>query len=162
MGSINNGAIPTVGDLPAVGSKLPEFAGVNRKREDVSISSFGGWRVISLFPSIDTGVCAASVRRFNELASGREGVTVINVSADLPFAQARWCGAEGLDNVVTLSTFRSNALDVLGTRITGGPMAGTSARAVIVVDPEGVVRHAELVPMLGSEPDYDAALSAIA
>jgi thiol peroxidase len=161
MGSINNGAILTVGDLPAVGSKLPSFKGTNRKREDVDIESFGGWRIISLFPSIDTGVCATSVRTFNERASSREGVTVINVSADLPFAQARWCGAEGLDNVVTLSTFRTDALDVLGTRITGGPMAATSARAVLVVDPEGVVRHAELVPMLGQEPDYDAALGVV-
>ncbi|HMV66936.1 MAG TPA: thiol peroxidase [Myxococcota bacterium] len=161
MASINDGAIHTTGELPAVGGKLPEFKGTNRKREDVSIASFPGWRVISLFPSIDTGVCATSVRTFNERASGREGVTVINVSADLPFAQARWCGAEGLDNVVTLSTFRTDALDVLGTRIAGGPMAGTSARAVLVVDPEGVVRYAQLVPVLGQEPDYDSALRAI-
>lgn len=161
MATINQGAISTNGDLPAVGSKLPAATATNVKREDVSLDSFGGWRILSLFPSIDTGVCAMSVRRFNELASDRSDVTVLNISADLPFAQARWCGAEGLDKVVTLSTFRSNLISVFGTQIVGGPMAGLSARAIVVVDPDGVVRHTELVSMLGSEPNYDAALAVV-
>lgn len=161
MATINNGAIPTNGDLPAVGSTLPELTVTNNKREDVAVSSFEGWRVLSVFPSIDTGVCATSVRRFNQEVAGKEGVTVLNISADLPFAQMRWCGAEGLDRVVTLSTFRSDTLAKLGVQITAGPMAGLAARAVIVVDPAGVVRYTELVPMLGQEPDYDAALAAV-
>jgi thiol peroxidase len=161
MATINNGAIPTNGDLPAVGSTLPELTVTNNKREDVAVSSFEGWRVLSIFPSIDTGVCATSVRRFNQEVAGKEGVTVLNISADLPFAQVRWCGAEGLDRVVTLSTFRSDTLVKLGVQITAGPMAGLAARAVIVVDPAGVVRYTELVPMLGQEPDYDAALAAV-
>lgn len=161
MATINNGAISTNGELPAVGSKLPALKATNNKREDVTVDSFPGWRILSLFPSIDTGVCATSVRHFNEDVQGRDDVTVIHISGDLPFAQIRWCGAEGLDKVVTLSTFRTDLLDVVGTRIVGGPMAGLSARAIIVVDPDGVVRYTELVPMLGQEPDYASALSAV-
>ena len=106
-------------------------------------------------------MCATSVRHFNEDVQGRDDVTVIHISGDLPFAQIRWCGAEGLDKVVTLSTFRTDLLDVVGTRIVGGPMSGLSARAIIVVDPDGVVRYTELGPMLGQEPDYASALAAV-
>lgn len=153
--------VATVGDLPAVGAPAPDFLATTIDLRDVGLADFPGTRLLNIFPSVDTRVCAASVRRFNEAAAGREGVTVLNVSADLPFAHARFCGAEGIEAAQSVSTFRGRFLEDYGVRMTGGPLAGLAARAVVVVGPDGVVRYTELVPEIGQEPDYDAALAAL-
>ncbi|MEF3322643.1 thiol peroxidase [Gulosibacter sp. GYB002] len=149
-------------DLPAVGSKAPDFTLVGTDLEPVKLSDFAGKRVVlNIFPSIDTGVCAASVRRFNELAAGFDNTVVVCVSADLPFAQERFCGAEGIDNVVSASTFRSSFGNDYGVLMVDGPLEALLARAVVVIDTDGTVRHVELVPEIGQEPDYDAAKAAL-
>ena len=153
----------TCGDLPAAGSPAPAFTLVGQDLAEVGLGDHAGKTcVLSIFPSVDTPVCAVSVRTFNERASAMEDVVVLNVSADLPFAQKRFCGAEGVENAVTLSTFRSSFADDYGVRITDGPLAGLCARAVVVVNPAGEVIHSELVPEIAQEPDYDAALAACA
>jgi thiol peroxidase len=118
--------------------------------------------VLNIFPSIDTGVCATSVRRFNELAASLDNTSVVCVSADLPFALGRFCGAEGIDNVATGSTFRSSFPSDYGTLMTDGPLAGLNARSVVVVDSDGSVLYTEVVPEITTEPDYDAAVAALA
>ncbi|WP_230972878.1 thiol peroxidase [Gulosibacter hominis] len=149
-------------DLPAVGSKAPDFTLVGTDLEPVKLSDFAGKRVVlNIFPSIDTGVCAASVRRFNELAAGFDNTVVVCVSADLPFAQERFCGAEGIENVVSASTFRSSFGNDYGVLMVDGPLEGLLARAVVVIDTDGTVRRVELVPEIGQEPDYDAAKAAL-
>ena len=149
-------------DLPAVGSKAPDFTLVGTDLEPVKLSDFAGKRVVlNIFPSIDTGVCAASVRRFNELAAGFDNTVVVCVSADLPFAQERFCGAEGIENVVSASTFRSSFGNDYGVLMVDGPLEALLARAVVVIDTDGTVRHVELVPEIGQEPDYDAAKVAL-
>ena len=154
--------IHTVGELPAVGSPAPEFTLVGANLADVTLADFAGRKVVlNIFPSIDTGVCQASVRSFNERAGGREDVTVLNVSADLPFAQGRFCGAEGLDNVTNGSTFRSDFGQEYGVTMTEGPLTGLLSRAVVVVDADGTVAYTEQVPEIGQEPNYDAALAAL-
>ena len=118
--------------------------------------------VLNIFPSIDTGVCAASVRRFNKEASALNNTTVLCISADLPFAAGRFCGAEGLENVITLSTFRDSSFaDQYGVLMTDGPLRGLLARAVAVVNPEGKVVYTELVPEIAQEPDYNSAINSI-
>jgi thiol peroxidase len=154
--------IHTVGDLPAVGSAAPDFTVAGSDLGDVSLGDFAGQNlVISIFPSIDTQVCATSVRTFNERAVALEGTTVLNVSADLPFALGRFCGAEGIEDVKTASTFRSEFGDTYGVKIGEGPLAGLMSRAVVVVNGDGVVTYTEQVPEIGQEPDYDAALAAL-
>jgi thiol peroxidase len=154
--------IHTVGDLPAVGSPAPEFTVTGADLGDVSLGDFAGQNlVISIFPSIDTQVCATSVRTFNERAAALEGTTVLNVSADLPFALGRFCGAEGIADVKTASTFRSDFGATYGVKIAEGPLAELMSRAVVVVDGDGVVTYTEQVPEIGQEPDYDAALAAL-
>jgi thiol peroxidase len=153
--------VHTSGELPKVGSKAPDFKLVKQDLSDTSLASYRGKKkILSIFPSIDTSVCATSVRRFNELASKMPGVAMLNVSADLPFAAKRFCGAEGLANVETLSTFRGSFANDYGVRLTDGPLAGLCARAVVVLDADDKVIHAELVPEIAQEPNYDAALSA--
>ncbi len=152
----------TSGDLPAVGSKAPAFdlRTVGHAQEDGS--SFAGRKlVLNIFPSIDTGICAQSVRTFNQHAAGRDDVAVLCISADLPFAHARFCGAEGIENVHSLSTFDSTFREDFGVKILGGPLRGCCARSVLVLDPDGTVLHAELVPEIVQEPDYAAALAAL-
>lgn len=151
------------GTFPGKGAKAPAFTLVGKDLANVPLASFVGSRkVLNIFPSIDTGVCATSVRRFNELAAGLKDTVVLCISADLPFAQARFCGAEGLDRVVTLSTMRGREfLRDYGVAIATGPLAGVAARAVVVLDGEDRVLHAELVGELTHEPDYDAALAAL-
>jgi thiol peroxidase len=154
--------IHTVGDLPAVGAAAPAFTVTGSDLGDVSLGDFAGQNlVISIFPSVDTQVCATSVRTFNERAAALEGTTVLNVSADLPFALGRFCGAEGIENVKTASTFRSEFGDTYGVKIGEGPLAGLMSRAVVVVNGDGVVTYTEQVPEIGQEPDYDAALAAL-
>jgi len=129
---------------------------------DKTLADFAGKRkVLNIFPSVDTNVCAQSVRTFNERASSLDNAVVLCISADLPFAQARFCGAEGLDNVVSLSTFRSSFARDWGVAIESGPLRGLTARAVIVLDENDKVLHAELVPEIAREPDYDAALAVL-
>ena len=154
--------IHTVGDLPAVGSPAPSFTITGMDLADVSVGDFAGQNlVLNIFPSIDTQVCATSVRTFNERAAALEGTTVLNVSADLPFALGRFCGAEGIENVKTASTFRSDFGDNYGVKIGEGPLSGLMSRAVVVVNSDGVVTYTEQVPEIGQEPDYDAALAAL-
>ncbi|MFV0452089.1 MAG: thiol peroxidase [Propioniciclava sp.] len=154
--------VHTSGDLPAVGAAAPEFTLTGSDLADVTTADHAGRRVIlNIFPSIDTGVCAMSVRRFNELAAGLPDATVLCISADLPFALGRFCGAEGIENVTTASTFRSTFADDYHTRMVDGPLAGLNARSVIVLEADGSVLHTELVPETTQEPDYDAALAAV-
>lgn len=151
------------GQLPATGSKAPAFNLVAKDLADVSLASFNGKRkVLNIFPSVDTPTCATSVRKFNEKASQLSNTVVLCISADLPFAQARFCGAEGLERVVTLSTMRGREfLTDYGVAIGTGPLAGVAARAVVVLDADNRVLHAQLVDELTHEPDYDAALAAL-
>jgi len=151
------------GQLPAKGAKAPSFSLVGKDLSDSTLASFAGKRkVLNIFPSIDTPTCATSVRRFNEKAAALDGTVVLCISADLPFAQARFCGAEGLDNVVTLSTLRGRAfLQDYGVAIASGPLAGLAARAVVVLDADDTVLHTELVGEIADEPDYDAALAVL-
>jgi len=153
----------TSGELPTVGTQAPEFSGlVDGKLNDVKLADYAGKRVIlNIVPSLDTGVCATQTRTFSEKAAGKPNTVVLVVSADLPFAQGRFCATAGIDNVVPLSMMRSKhfAKDY-GTLITDGPLAGVSARAVLALDEQGKVLHSQLVPEIGEEPDYDAALAA--
>ena len=153
--------IQTVGDLPEVGAPAPDFTLTGADLSPVTLQELRGRRVIlNVFPSLDTGVCAASVREFNSRATDLEDTTVLAVSADLPFAAARFCSAEGIENVRSGSVFRSSFGDDYGVTMVDGPLEGLLARAVVVVDAEGVVRHAQLVPEITEEPDYEAALAA--
>ncbi len=150
------------GDLPAVGQQAPQFTLVGTDLADVTSQQFQGRRlVLNIFPSVDTGVCATSVRRFNELASGLDNTTVVCVSKDLPMAQGRFCGAEGLDDVVMGSDFRGGFDQAYGVLQADGPLKGLLARAVVVVDADGSVLHSQLVDEITTEPDYDAAVAAL-
>jgi thiol peroxidase len=151
------------GTFPATGSAAPAFTLVAADLSDATLSTFAGKRkVLNIFPSVDTSTCAASVRHFNESASKLDNAVVLCISADLPFAQARFCGAEGLDKVVNLSTMRGREfLHDYGVAIAEGPLAGLAARAVVVLDANDKVVHAQCVGEIGDEPDYDAALKAL-
>lgn len=155
--------VHTSGDLPAAGSTAPAFTLTGADLSDVTLGQFDGHRVVlNIFPSVDTGVCAASVRRFNELAASLDNTSVVCISADLPFALGRFCGAEGLDKVTTASVFRSpDFASDYGILMTDGPLRGLLARSVVVVDETGSVTYTELVPEIGQEPDYDAAVAAL-
>lgn len=153
--------VTTVGELPTVGQPAPIFDLVGTDLAPVTRESLPGRIVLNIFPSIDTGVCAQSVRTFNEKAAGLDDTTVLCVSRDLPFAQARFCGAEGIENVVVASAFRSHFGKDLGVTLADGPMQHLLARAVIVVDAEGKVTYTQLVDEITTEPDYDAALEAV-
>ena len=152
----------TVGELPAVGSPAPAFTLTSSRLGDVTNADASGHRlVLNIFPSVGTGVCAASVRKFNELADGLDDTTVLCVSNDLPFALTGFCGAEGLENVSVASAFRSNFGETYGVTLLDGAFRGLLARAVVVVDEHGQVTHSQLVPDIGQEPDYDAALAVL-
>ncbi|RYM55794.1 thiol peroxidase [Serratia proteamaculans] len=155
--------VSVTGHLPQAGEQAKAFSLVAKDLSDVALSSFAGQRkVLNIFPSIDTGVCATSVRTFNQLASGLDNTVVLCISADLPFAQSRFCGAEGLDNVVTLSTLRGAEFkQAYGVEITDGPLTGLTARAVVVLDGQDNVLYSELVNEITEEPNYDAALAAL-
>jgi thiol peroxidase len=153
----------TNGDLPTAGSTAPDFSLTDGDLNDVGLGDFAGKKkVLSIVPSLDTGVCATSTKVFNEKLGGRDDVVVLVVSADLPFAQGRFCSAEGTDQVKTLSMMRSKSFAKdYGVLITDGPLAGITARAVLVLDSDNRVLHAQLVPEIAQEPDYDAAIAAL-
>jgi len=162
--NLSGNPINTNGDLPGVGSTAPAFKLVDKDLNDVGLDAFAGKKkILSIVPSLDTGVCATSTKVFNERIGGRDDVVVLVASADLPFAQARWCGAESVDNVVTLSMMRSrNFAKDYGMLIEDGPLAGVTARAVLALDENNKVLYTELVPEITQEPDYDAAIDALA
>lgn len=155
--------IEVAGHFPAAGDAAPAFSLVGKDLADITLAAYAGKRkVLNIFPSIDTPTCATSVRRFNAQANNLPNTVVLCISADLPFAQARFCGAEGLDNVVPLSTMRGRSfLEDYGVAIASGPLAGLAARAVVVLDAQDRVLHSELVPEIKQEPDYAAVLAAL-
>ena len=161
--TLRGNAIHTSGDLPKVGSAAPAYTLVRTDLSEVSGLDLAGKRVVlNIFPSIDTPTCAASVRKFNARANEKPNTTVLCISADLPFAQKRFCGSEGLDNVVPASNFRSSDFgQAYGVTLVDGPLKGLLARAVVVIDATGKVVHTELVPEIAQEPDYDAALAVL-
>ncbi len=153
----------TNGELPAVGSKAPDFSLANKELADVGLAEFAGKkRLLNIVPSLDTPTCATSTKKFNESFAGRDDAVALVISADLPFAQGRFCSTEGLENVVALSLMRGKqfAKDY-GVFITQGPLAGLTARAVVVIDENDIVTYTQLVPEIAEEPDYDAALKAL-
>jgi len=155
--------IHVAGSYPRPGDKAPDFSLTNKDLNDVTLAEFAGKRkVLNIVPSLDTPVCATSTRVFNARASEKANTAVLVISADLPFAMNRFCVAEGLNNVTTLSTFRSGDFrDQYGVNITEGPLRGLTARGVVVLDENNTVLHAELVPEIKQEPNYDAALAAL-
>jgi thioredoxin-dependent peroxiredoxin len=155
--------VQTLGDVPTVGAAAPGFTLTSAALGDVSLDSFAGKNVVlNIFPSVDTPVCATSVRKFNEKVTEVENTVVLCVSADLPFAQGRFCGAEGLTNVQTASSFRSPEFgSSYGVSLAEGAFRGLLARAVVVVGPDGNVRHSELVADIATEPNYDAAMASL-
>lgn len=161
--TLGGNAIEVAGRFPVAGQTAPAFSLVGKDLADVTLASQAGKRkVLNIFPSIDTPTCATSVRKFNARASALPNTVVLCISADLPFAQNRFCGAEGLANVVTLSTMRGRRfLEDYGVAITSGPLTGVAARAVVVLDENDRVLHAELVSEIKNEPDYEAAIAAL-
>lgn len=161
--TLGGNPIHTNGDLPAVGSPAPSYSLTKADFSSVSSADLAGGQVIlNIFPSIDTGICATSVRTFNERAAGLDA-TVLCVSADLPTAAGRFCGAEGIENVSTASTFKNpEFLADYGVRMVDGKLEGLAARSVVVIGADGNVAYTELVPEIAQEPDYDAALAALA
>lgn len=156
-------AIHTAGSLPKIGSAAPDFKVVKSDLTPVSLSDFRGRKVVlNIFPSLDTSVCAASVRRFNVEAANLKDAVVLCISRDLPFAHSRFCAAEGLDRVITGSAYQDTGFsDAYGVCITDGPLRGLFSRAVVVVDEQGKVIYTEQVPEIAQEPDYDKALRAL-
>ncbi len=153
----------TIGELPSIGLAAPEFVLTGTDMKDVNSTQFVGKKVLlNIFPSVDTGVCAASIREFNKRAASLENTVVLCISKDLPMAQKRFCAAEGIDKVITLSDFRSRGFGkAYGVDLTDSGFAGLFARSVVVIDETGKVKYTELVPQIGQEPNYDAALKAI-
>lgn len=159
--TLKGNPVNTIASLPENGLSLKDFALVNEKLEVKQLSDYDGKKkIFNIFPSIDTGVCASSARKFNEEAGNLENTVVINVSKDLPFALGRFCAAEGLDHVETLSDFRGTFGDDYGVSITDSPMKGLLSRAVIVTDENNKVIYTEQVPEITQEPNYEAALNA--
>ena len=157
--TLKGNPIQTEGTLPAVGSAAPDATLTGLDLADKKLSSIPGKRVLNIFPSVDTGVCAMSVRTFNKRATEKPNVTVINVSMDLPFALKRFCGAEGIEKALTFSGFRGDFGKQYGVTIQSGGMSGLFSRAVVVLDESGKVVYTEQVPEIGQEPNYDAALA---
>ena len=155
--------VETSGSLPKVGDKAPDFTLVNSSLEEVKLSDYKGKTVVlNIFPSLDTGVCAASVRKFNEKAGSKDNTVVLGISSDLPFAAGRFCSMEGIKNTVALSVFRDdNFAKDYGVLLVDGPMKGLTARAVVIVNPEGNVIYNQLVPEITEEPDYNSAIDSI-
>jgi len=160
--TLKGNPIHTSGELPKIGDLAPSFTLTRADLSEAVLGDFKGQRVVlNIFPSVDTGVCAASVRQFNVRASALPNTVVLCVSQDLPFAMGRFCAAEGLDRVTPLSAFRSPDFGAYGMVLADGPLRGLLARAVVVLDEEGKVLHAQVVPEITTEPDYDAALAVL-
>ncbi len=155
--------VNTSGSLPEAGTPAPGFVLTGNDLKDITLEQFAGKKlVLNIFPSIDTGVCAASVREFNKRAANLQNTVVLCISKDLPFAMKRFCGAEGIDRVITASDFRNRGFArAYGVEMTDGALAGLLARAVVVIDETGKVKYTQLVPVIGQEPDYDGALKAL-
>lgn len=161
--TLKGNPIHTNGELPEVGSSAPDFSLVSKDLADVSLADYAGKKkLLNIVPSLDTGVCAASTQKFNSAMADKSGAVALVISADLPFAMNRFCSAEGIDNVISLSMMRSkNFAKDYGVLITDGPLAGVCARAVVVLDEDNKVLYTQLVPEIGEEPDYDAALAVL-
>jgi thiol peroxidase len=161
--TLKGNPINTSGQLPSKGSKAPDFKLVKSDLESLSLSELKGKKLIlNIFPSLDTSVCATSVRKFNQLAAGKTNTVVLAISRDLPFAHSRFCTTEGITNVVTLSGFRDTAFGKsYGIDIVDGPLAGLYARCIVAIDEKGIVIYTQLVPEIVEEPDYNAALAII-
>jgi thiol peroxidase len=154
--------VQTNSDLPALGSKAPNFSLANNALENVSLANYAGKRkILNIVPSLDTPTCAASARKFNQKAAHLDNTIVLVISADLPFAQCRFCEVEGLHDVVALSTFRSTFASDYGVKIMDTPLAGLTARAIVVIDEADNIRYTQLVPELAHEPDYESVFSAL-
>lgn len=155
-------AIHTNGELPPVGSVAPDFLLVNSKLKNLNLANFAGKKkLLNIVPSLDTPTCAASARKFNEKAGHMKNTAVLVVSADLPFAQCRFCETEDLQNVFALSTFRSNFSEDYGVKLVDSILAGLTARAIVIIDEDNKIVYTELVNELANEPNYDAALAAL-
>ena len=161
--TLRGNPINTSGSLPEKGSKAPAFSLVKSDLSTLTLDELAGKKVIlNISPSLDTGICATAVRKFNVLAAGSENTVVLAITKDLPFAHGRFCSTEGINNVVALSGFRDTAFGkAYGVDILDGPMAGLYARSIVVIDEEGKVVYTELVPEIVQEPDYDGALAAL-
>jgi len=160
--TLKGNPVHTSGDLPKVGAPAPNFKLVRNDLSEVSLETFAGKKkVLSIFPSIDTPVCATAVRTFNQKAAAAGNAVVLNISADLPFALKRFCGAEGIDKVETLSAFRGEFSKDYGVRIADSPLAGLCARAIVVLDEQNKVVYTEQVPEITQEPNYEKALAAL-
>ena len=161
--TLKGSEIHTNGELPAVGSDAPGFRLVDGELNDTCLTNYAGKKILmNIVPSLDTPVCATSTKKFNEAAAGKDNVVMLVISADLPFAMGRFCGVENVDKVIALSMMRSrNFAKDYGVLIEDGPLAGITARAIVVVDESGKVAYTELVPEIGQEPDYDKALAAL-
>ncbi len=160
---LGENVVNTNGNLPETGSTAPDFTLVGNDLKEVALRDYAGKNVLlNIFPSVDTGVCSTSVREFNKRAAGLRNTVVLCVSKDLPFAFRRFCGAEGINNVVTLSDFRNLGFAKnYGVEMMEGAMVGLFARAIVVMDGQGKVMHTELVPVIGQEPDYEAAVKSL-
>lgn len=161
--TLKGNSINTCGNLPKVGEQAPDFVLVKGDLSEGKLSDYKGkYAILNIFPSLDTGVCAASVRKFNQEVTKKDNTAVLAISADLPFAAGRFCSAEGIQNVVSMSTFRDSEFGKkYGVEMVDGPLKGLMARAVVVVNPEGKVSYEELVPEITQEPNYDAAINSI-
>jgi thiol peroxidase len=161
--TLKGNPIHTNGELPAVGSTAPDFSLTTKDLADVSLADFAGKKkLLNIVPSLDTAVCAASTQKFNSAMAAKSGAVALVISADLPFAMKRFCSAEGIENVTSLSMMRGKSFAKdYGMLITDGPLAGLSARGVVVLDENNQVIYTQLVPEIGQEPDYDAALAAL-
>lgn len=161
--TLKGNPVNTIGELPEVGTDAPEFRLTANDLSDKNLKDYSGKKVVlNVFPSLDTAVCAMSVRKFNAEAANLSNTAVLCISKDLPFAQSRFCAAEGLENVIMLSQYKDNFFGAdYGLEITNGPLSGLLSRAVLVLDESGKVIYTELVPEIGQEPDYEAALKAL-
>lgn len=162
--TLKGNPVNTVGELPKAGSKAPDFTLVKTDLSEVSLNDLKGKKVVlNIFPSVDTSTCASSVRQFNAKAASVDNTVILCVSADLPFAHSRFCGAEGISNVESLSNFRDNGSfgSDYGVTFSDGPLKGLTARAVVVIDENGIVKYTELVPEIVDEPNYTSALESL-
>ncbi len=161
--TLDGNPINTSGEIPKVGTKAPGFSLVNSKLSESTLQDFAGTKlVLNIFPSVETGVCSASVRRFNQMASGLENTKVLCISRDLPFAQSRFCASEGIENVINLSDFKTGQFGKdYGLEITEGIFGGLHSRVVIIIDETGTIIYTEQVPEIATEPNYENALAVL-